>query len=68
LRYPVDKESLTGINYEPWHYRYVGTKAAKYIMKHKLCLEEYVTMLEEETTQSASDSSTETTAAVEADG
>ena len=68
LRYPVDKESLTGINYEPWHYRYVGTKAAKYIMKHKLCLEEYVTMLEEETAQTASDGTAETTAAIEADG
>ncbi len=48
LRYPKDKESVTGIFYEPWHYRYVGTKAAKYITKHNLCLEEYVQMQAQE--------------------
>lgn len=42
LRYPADKEAITGIHYEPWHYRYVGKKAAKYIKEHNLCLEEYV--------------------------
>lgn len=42
LRYPSDKEDITGIHYEPWHYRYVGKKAAKYIKEHNLCLEEYV--------------------------
>jgi D-alanyl-D-alanine carboxypeptidase len=39
LRYPVDKTDVTGIIYEPWHYRYVGVKAAKEIMKKGLCLE-----------------------------
>ena len=42
LRYPTDKSALTGIGYEPWHYRYVGTEAAKEIMENGLCLEEYL--------------------------
>ena len=42
LRYPTDKGALTGIGYEPWHYRYVGTEAAKEIMENGLCLEEYL--------------------------
>lgn len=43
LRYPKDKTELTGVNYEPWHYRYVGAEAAADIMAHSLCLEEYTT-------------------------
>ncbi len=42
LRYPKDKQDVTGITYEPWHYRYVGVEAAKYIMENGLCLEEYL--------------------------
>ena len=42
LRYPKDKQEITGITYEPWHYRYVGTEAAEYIMTNGLCLEEYL--------------------------
>lgn len=42
LRYPKDKQDITGITYEPWHYRYVGVDAAKYIMENGLCLEEYL--------------------------
>jgi D-alanyl-D-alanine carboxypeptidase len=42
LRYPKDKTDITGISYEPWHYRYVGKKAAKEIYDKGLCLEEYV--------------------------
>ncbi|MBQ8868510.1 MAG: M15 family metallopeptidase [Oscillospiraceae bacterium] len=42
LRYPKDKEVITGYSYEPWHYRYVGIEAAKEIMSNKICLEEYV--------------------------
>lgn len=42
LRYPKDKVNITGYNYEPWHYRYVGVEAAKEIMEKKICLEEYV--------------------------
>lgn len=41
LRYPKDKEDITGYNYEPWHYRYVGVKAAQYMAKHGLALEEF---------------------------
>lgn len=41
LRYPKGKESITGIEYEPWHYRYVGVEAAKYIMDNDLTLEEF---------------------------
>lgn len=42
LRYPTDKHEITGIQYEPWHYRYVGEDAAKEIMQKGLCLEEYL--------------------------
>ena len=41
LRYPDDKSGLTGVGYEPWHYRYVGEAAAKEIMEQGICLEEY---------------------------
>lgn len=41
LRYSVEKSDLTGIGYEPWHYRYVGVEAAKAITEQGLCLEEY---------------------------
>lgn len=42
LRYPSDKTELTGIIYEPWHYRYVGESAAEEIYRGELCLEEYL--------------------------
>ena len=42
LRFPKGKEAITGVIYEPWHYRYVGVEAAKYIMENNLCLEEYL--------------------------
>lgn len=42
LRYPRDKKNITGISYEPWHYRYVGKKAALEIYRNGLCLEEYL--------------------------
>lgn len=42
LRYPADKVDITGIDYEPWHYRYVGKDAAKEIYESKECLEEYL--------------------------
>ena len=41
LRYPRDKTELTGVNYEPWHYRYVGETAAREMAAQGLCLEEY---------------------------
>ena len=42
LRYPADKVEITGIAYEPWHFRYVGLPAAQEIMEQGLCLEEYL--------------------------
>lgn len=42
LRYPTDKSELTGVGYEPWHYRYVGKEAAEEIMEQGICLEEYL--------------------------
>ncbi|MBQ3163417.1 MAG: M15 family metallopeptidase [Lachnospiraceae bacterium] len=42
LRYPLGKEYITGIQYEPWHYRYVGKKAATAIMKQGITLEEFL--------------------------
>ena len=42
LRYPVDKSEVTGIIYEPWHYRWVGRDNAKAIHETGLCLEEYL--------------------------
>lgn len=41
-RYPNDKIDVTGISNEPWHYRYVGEKAADEINKWGICLEEYL--------------------------
>ena len=41
LRYPKDKEKITGYKYEPWHYRYVGKEVAEYIKKHNSTYEEY---------------------------
>lgn len=42
LRYPSDKEEITGIGYEPWHYRYVGREAAAAMHQTGQCLEEYL--------------------------
>ena len=42
VRYPADKEDVTGIIFEPWHFRYVGVEAATYIMDKGLCLEEFL--------------------------
>ena len=42
LRYPNEKSAVTGIIYEPWHYRYVGKTTAKDIYESGLCLEEYL--------------------------
>lgn len=42
LRYPAGTSDITGIMYEPWHYRYVGEKFAAEITKRGITLEEYV--------------------------
>lgn len=42
LRYPADKVDVTGVKFEPWHWRYVGTENASAIKASGLCLEEYL--------------------------
>ena len=42
LRYPESKFELTGIAYEPWHYRFVGIPHSFYISQNNICLEEYI--------------------------
>ncbi len=51
LRYPSDKSEITGINYEPWHYRYVGKEAALAMRDSGQCLEEYLESLEKDAAQ-----------------
>lgn len=46
LRYPKSKEDVTGIKFEPWHFRFVGRYHAQRIMESGLCLEEYLENLE----------------------
>lgn len=41
LRYDRGKEEITGMGYAPWHYRYVGEKAAEYLYRTGMCLEEF---------------------------
>lgn len=45
LRYPNNASDITGIIYEPWHFRYVGEEAATVIMKKGITLEEYLSEL-----------------------
>ena len=45
LRYPKDKTDITGVKYEPWHFRYVGIEHAKKINELNMCLEEYIDYL-----------------------
>jgi LAS superfamily LD-carboxypeptidase LdcB len=42
IRFPKDKESITGYKYEPWHIRYLGKDIAKDVYESGLCLEEYL--------------------------
>ncbi len=48
LRFPSDKQDLTGVMYEPFHFRYVGVEAAKYITENNLCLEEFIELYKEQ--------------------
>jgi len=48
LRYPDDRVDITGIVYEPWHFRYVGTELSLELEALGLCMEEYMDMLTEE--------------------
>ena len=45
LRYPDDREDITGIKYEPWHFRYVGTEFSLELKELDMCMEEYMDML-----------------------
>lgn len=45
LRYPKDKQDITGITYESWHWRYVGEVHAKAMNEKGYCLEEYIDYL-----------------------
>ena len=47
LRYPEGKNAITGVDYENWHFRYVGVENAQYMAKHQLVLEEYIQKLKE---------------------
>ena len=51
LRYPKDKEEITKISYESWHWRYVGEEHAKKMNELNMCLEEYVEYLQYEDTK-----------------
>ena len=46
LRYPKEAESVTGITYEPWHWRYVGAENAALLNQSGLCLEDAVAVLQ----------------------
>ena len=45
LRYPQDKEHITNISYEPWHFRFVGLPHAYFCFENNLCMEEYIDYL-----------------------
>jgi D-alanyl-D-alanine carboxypeptidase len=47
LRYPEGKSDVTGIAFEPWHFRYVGQPHAAYCYENDLCLEEYIQLLKD---------------------
>ena len=49
IRYPEGKTAVTGINYEPWHLRYVGKEHAYYMSQNGLTLEEYIVLLSQHT-------------------
>lgn len=47
LRYMQGKQEITGIEFEPWHFRYVGHEHAQYMYKYGITLEEYLVLLTE---------------------
>lgn len=52
LRYPADKETVTGVSYDPYHFRYVDIPHAFYMTENGLCLEEYLSELADTTSPS----------------
>lgn len=51
IRYPKDKEDVTGFAFEPWHFRYVGKQLAEYLTMNELTLDEYYGISAETDTQ-----------------
>ncbi len=47
LRYTREKKDITKVDYEPWHWRYVGEEHAKKMNELNMCLEEYIEYLQE---------------------
>lgn len=47
IRYPSDKEDITGYKWEPWHIRYLGEETAQAVYDSGLCLEEYLNITSE---------------------
>ena len=48
LRYPDGKSNITGVNFENWHFRYVGVESARYMQAHNLVLDEYIQLLKKD--------------------
>lgn len=46
MRYPEEKANITGVAYEPWHWRYVGKEHSYKMEELGMCLEEYMEYLE----------------------
>lgn len=57
LRYPEGKEAITGHNFEPWHFRYVGRDAAVFMTTNNLTLEEFYTLVNGGSVSTATSSS-----------
>lgn len=55
LRYMQGKTHITGYEYEPWHFRYVGKEHAEYMHEHGLILEEYLTLIQQRDEQADED-------------
>lgn len=45
LRYPQDKEAITGVSFQPWHWRFVGVENAKKMTESNQCLEEFLAIV-----------------------
>ncbi len=45
LRYPADKTGVTGVNYKPWHFRYVGVDIANFLHNNNMSLEEFYSLI-----------------------
>ena len=57
LRYPKDREFITGYEYENWHFRYVGVEAAKEMHDSGQTLEEYLGEVDLNATSEAAETS-----------